>query len=259
MLALKSKPKFSAAAYAIGILTKPQAIALAPLIAFLIYKKSGFKNLLISIATFAGAIVLVTLPFQWGNPVTFLSNIYFGAYSGYQSVSVNAFNAWGLLGMNVPDGNLFILGWAMFGALTVGILYVMHKRFTVSGDWLAVFCAFILFFGFFMLPTRIHERYMFPAISMLALAVPFIKKSRPLFAVFTATFLVNQAYVLSILNSDLLVPNSNWIILSVSLINVAALIGSTVLMFSFLKKPQWLSFSRFKKSSEASESPRSNG
>ena len=38
MLALKSKPKLAAAAFAIGLLTKPQGIVLAPLVAFLIYK-----------------------------------------------------------------------------------------------------------------------------------------------------------------------------------------------------------------------------
>jgi Gpi18-like mannosyltransferase len=248
MFALKSKPKFSAVAYAIGILIKPQAIALAPLIVFLIYRKSGIKNILISIVTFAGTIILVILPFEWGNPVTFLSSIYFRAYGGYQFVSSNAFNLWGLLGMNVPDGNLFILGWAMFGALSAGVLYVMHKRFTVSGDLLAVFCAFMLFFGFFMLPTRIHERYMFPAISMLALAFPFMKKTRPLFAVLTGTLLVNQAAVLigtflvnqprtlSILNNQNLVQYGNWLILSVSLINVVALIFAIILMFGFLKR-----------------------
>ena len=52
MLALKSKPYLSAVAFAIGLLTKPQGIALAPLLIFLIYKKNGLKQTLLSIAGF---------------------------------------------------------------------------------------------------------------------------------------------------------------------------------------------------------------
>ncbi len=50
VLALKSKPELSAVAFALGLLTKPQGIALLPLIAFLIYKKGGLKKLLFSVA-----------------------------------------------------------------------------------------------------------------------------------------------------------------------------------------------------------------
>jgi hypothetical protein len=103
-------------------LTKPQGIALAPLIAFLIYLKTKrnrvidtsqyniqnshhkrllrlkiviikelpkIKNLLISVAVFAVTVFLVILPFEWSNPVTFLSGIYFGAYGGYAFASIN--------------------------------------------------------------------------------------------------------------------------------------------------------------------------
>ena len=47
VLALKAKPELSAVTLAIALLTKPQAIALAPLIAFLIFKKSGLKRTLV--------------------------------------------------------------------------------------------------------------------------------------------------------------------------------------------------------------------
>ena len=172
MLALKSKPELSALAFALGLLTKPQGIALLPLIVFLIYKKDGLKRLLTSVAAFAATVFLVILPFEWSNPVTFLTKIYFGAYGGYAFTSINAFNLWGLYGMWVPDRGLNILGWVLFGAFAVFILYFLNKRFKVSGDSLAVFSAFMLFFAFFMLPTRIHERYLFPAISVLALMFP---------------------------------------------------------------------------------------
>ena len=102
----------------------------------------------------------------------------------------------------MPDGILNIVGWALFGAFTVFVLYFLNKRFKVSGDYIAVFSAFMLFFAFFMFPTRIHERYLFPAISILALMFPFIKKTRPLYVVLTATLFINEAYVLYWLNKS---------------------------------------------------------
>ena len=133
MLALASKPELSAVAFALGILTKPQSIALLPLIAFLIFRKNGWRRLLISTLAGAATVFVVILPFEWSNPVTFLSNIYFGAYSGYEYTSINAFNAWALGGLWVPDGALFIVGWVLFGAFAAFTLFVLHRRFNASG------------------------------------------------------------------------------------------------------------------------------
>ncbi len=201
ILALKNKPELSAVSCAIGILTKPQGIALLPLIAFVIFKKSGVKRFLISVAAFIATIFIVILPMQWSNPVTFLSNIYFGAYSGYTYISLNAFNFWSLFGFWINDANFFVAGWALFAAFTVFALYVLNKRWGKSDKQMLVFfVAFMMFFAFFMLPTRIHERYLFPAISVLALMFPFVKKTRLFYGAITATFLTNIAYVLYWLN-----------------------------------------------------------
>jgi len=242
MLALRSKPKLSAASFALGLLTKPQGIALAPLVAFLIYKKNGLKQMLISVLTFSATVFLVILPFEWGgNPVSFLTNIYFVAYKGYAYTSINAFNLWGLVtGMWVPDGVLNIVGWALFGAFTVFTLYYLNKRFNTSTEFLAVFAAFMLLFGFFMLPTRIHERYLFPAISVLALMFPFVKGARPFYVVLTATLFINEAYVLYWLNR--VYPNApnltgDPVVLAVSTINLLMLLYASVVMWD---KRKWL-------------------
>ncbi len=86
--------------------------------------------------------------------MTFLTKIYFGAYGGYAVTSANAFNLWGLYGLWVPDGGLNIVGWALFGAFAVFVLYFLNKRFKVSGDFFAVFSAFMLLFAFFMLANK---------------------------------------------------------------------------------------------------------
>jgi len=235
MLALASKPELSAVTFTLGILTKPQSIALLPLIALLIFRK-GWRRLLTSILAGATTIFAVIIPFEWSSPTTFLSKIYFGAYSGYEYTSINAFNTWALGGLWVPDGNLFIVGWMLFGVFTVFTLYVLHKRFTVSGEQLALFSAFMLLFGFFMLPTRIHERYLFPAISILVLLVPFLKKTRLLYVVLTGTLFINEAYVLSFLNSaDPFIKQGDLVVLSVSLINLLVFLYVLVAMWDEFK------------------------
>jgi Gpi18-like mannosyltransferase len=242
MLALASKPELSAVTFTLGLLTKPQGIALLLLIAFLLFKKNGWRRLITSILAGAATIFAVIIPFEWSNPVTFLSNIYFGAYRGYAYTSINAFNMWALGGLWVPDGNLFILGWILFGALVAFTFYVLHKRFKASGELLALFSAFMLLFGFFMLPTRIHERYLFPAISMLVLLVPFVKKIRPLYVALTATLFINEAYVLSFLNSaDPFIKQGDLVVISVSIINLIVFLYALVLMWDELKGRSWLS------------------
>jgi Gpi18-like mannosyltransferase len=235
ILALKSKPEVSAISFAIGLLTKPQAIALLPLVAFLIFKKSGAKRLVLSVVAFIATIFAVLLTFEWSNPLTFLSDIYFGAYGGYAYTSINAFNLWGMFGMWIPDGGFYILGWILFGAFTVFTLFVLHKRFKVSGDKLALFAAFMIFFAFFMLPTRIHERYLLPAISFLVLLFPLMKKARLFYVGLTATLLVNQAYVLYYLNLNEFLPNGDLVVLSVSVINLVLFLYGSLLLWDELK------------------------
>jgi Gpi18-like mannosyltransferase len=242
ILALKSKPELSAVSFAVAVLTKPQAIALLPLIAFVIFKKSNVKHILFSVAAFVATIFAVILPMQWSNPITFLKDIYFGAYSGYEYTSINAFNLWGLFGLWIPDGNLYILGWALFAGFSLFTLYVVNNRWGKSDQMLIFFAAFMLFFAFFMLPTRIHERYLFPAISVLALMFVFVKKTRLLYGIITTTFLTNVAYVLYWLNlySNLgysYGPNLSGdpVVLAVAVVNVITFLYGSLLLWDEFK------------------------
>jgi dolichyl-phosphate-mannose-protein mannosyltransferase len=252
MLVFASKPKLSAVAFTVGLLTKPQSIALAPLIAFLIFRKHGWRSLLTSLLASAATIFVVIIPFEWSNPITFLANIYFGAYGGYAVTTANAFNLWALGGLWRPDTqvflfmNLFTIGWIMFGALAVFALYVLHKRLDASGELLILFSAFILFFGFFMLPTRIHERYLFPALSVLALMFPFLKKTRLTYGFLSFTCLANTAYVLYFLNNGQYIPSGDLVVLLVTMINLIVFLNVLILMWKELKGESLLSTSSIK-------------
>ena len=92
-LIFESKPKWAMVAFMLGVLTKPQSIALAPLVLFLIFRKYSWnwKRIVIPVLVAVATVFVVILPFEWSNPVTFLSKIYFGAYSTYGETSVKCF------------------------------------------------------------------------------------------------------------------------------------------------------------------------
>jgi dolichyl-phosphate-mannose-protein mannosyltransferase len=240
-LILDSKPKLSVVAFTLGVLSKPQSIALAPLIAYLIARERGWKGVVASALVSAATILIVIIPFKWSTPVDFLVDIYLRGYGGYPYTSVNAFNVWAFTGFWRSDGepftflNFFTIGWAMFGAITAFTLYHLNERLDDSQEVPVLFSALVLLFGFFMLPTRIHERYLFPAISVLTLIMPFLKEARPIYGLLTFTCLSNQAYVLHFLNSDRFIPDLDPFVWMVALINLATFLYTLLLMVRGLK------------------------
>jgi hypothetical protein len=86
--------------------------------------------------------------------------------------SLHAFNPWGLLvGFDVPDDPYVLVGSALLLAGIIGALVGLRR-----GDDLATLLAVgaVLVLAFYFLPTRVHERYLFPA---MALLVPFAAAS----------------------------------------------------------------------------------
>ena len=110
------------------------------------------------------------------------------------SVSLHAFNPWGLLvGFGVPDDGYVLIGTL---ALLVGIAAVMAGL--RRGDDMVTILAVgaMLVIVFYFLPTRVHERYLFPAMALLvpfAVATP---ASLTAYIVMTAGFAASLLYTL---------------------------------------------------------------
>ncbi len=241
VLFLSSRPSLSVATFTLAILTKPQSIALAPLLAFLVYKKYGLRRMLASTLIIAATTLVVVLPISLDNPLTFLTNIYLIGYGRYPYTSVNAFNLWGVFGFWKPDTsailfiNLFIIGWVMFAVATLLTLNLIDEKLKSTGDMLVLFAAFVLLFSFFMLPTRIHERYNFPSLSFLALMIPFLTKMRVISGALTLTLLTNMAYAMILLNSNLPIPDGDPLAICMSFINILVYAYVMVLMWRGFK------------------------
>lgn len=80
--------------------------------------------------------------------------------------SLYAFNPWGLLvGFDVPDGPYVVVGSILLLAGIGAALWGLRRGRDV-GTVLAVGAGLVL--AFYFLPTRVHERYLFPAMAVLA-------------------------------------------------------------------------------------------
>jgi Gpi18-like mannosyltransferase len=106
--------------------------------------------------------------------------------AGYQFLSVNAYNIWALIGSNGNQGIANGGAWSwnpdtvpllgpvpgvVIGALLLGACYllVMARLTWAEGRRAIVIAAVVTAIAFFLLPTRAHERYLFPAFALLPL------------------------------------------------------------------------------------------
>lgn len=221
---LRSKYELSGGLLCLAILTKPQSIILLPIVAYVILRNGGWRRALSSSAVFVALVFLVILAFNWNNPITFLIERYSG-YSMYTYNSINAYNFWALLGFwkldTVPHLGLTYQVWGIlaFVAFVALVMWRLHRRYEPGA---VVFAAFLLMFGFFMLMTRMHERYLFPVFALLAMGW-YMRFTPWIYLGLTVTYFANLAYVLSILNADTSIANGHWSIFVLAPANILLL------------------------------------
>lgn len=177
--------------YGIAIVTKPQALMLGPLLAvayILQATKKGFvRGFLRAAAAVLGAlaaIFLLSLPFRNGQqPLWFVEKI-LGTATSYPYASIEAFNLMALFGGNWAAVDTTILGlsygtWGtIFICLSVGfasVLYAFGEKRT--GHALTLSAAFLIA-ALFNLGQYMHERYIFPALTLLLVAFVFYQDKR---------------------------------------------------------------------------------
>ncbi len=119
-----------------------------------------------AVAGMAAAWLVVGLPLAL-HPMRYLE-LLSNTATQQPSTSLHAFNPWGLLvGFGVPDTGYVLIGAVALLAGVVAILSGLRR-----GDDMTTIVAVgaMLVIAFYFLPTRVHERYLFPA---MALLVPF--------------------------------------------------------------------------------------
>ncbi|MBA3689409.1 MAG: hypothetical protein H0W81_11380 [Chloroflexi bacterium] len=168
LLAVAGRRFAAAGALAVvALLIKPQfGLVLLPVavVAILTWRATHSRAPIVrALLGGAAAYVVVALPLRL-DPISYLGRV-IGAGSFKEMSSANAANIWGLFaGYKHPDGGLvYIGGVLLLLGLTAALLPLLRQDLPMI---LAV-GAFVIF-AFYFLPTRVHERYLFPAMAVLA-------------------------------------------------------------------------------------------
>jgi Gpi18-like mannosyltransferase/predicted membrane-bound dolichyl-phosphate-mannose-protein mannosyltransferase len=212
---------------AVAVLTKPQALALLPILGLWTLLKAPRSSWLSSAGAFVAAGVVGAAPFQSGRSWSWLLNLYGSTAAYYHETSVNAFNFMGLIGglrradsITLLGVSYFTIGMVLLALMYLGLAYLLWRR--PERETMFYVC-FLTVFGFFMFAPRMHERYLYPA---LAFAVPIAVESSLMLlvlATISLAFLINLADVKHALEHNIFFAPHDLVATLVALVNTAAL------------------------------------
>lgn len=195
----KKQPYLSWLFWAIAFLIKPQAIALFPALAIVSLRlftlKQHFFSVLIAMAT----IVFGSLPFFPNSPIFGLPNLISSMGQDYQFTSLFAFNTWSIIpGMWKSDAATFLnLSYYHWGIilylLSLGTLFIQSFRWFKNSQNFYLLAS-LSSLSFFLFPTRIHERYLFPFFAFFLIFAALKKSTKLLYVYVFASF----AYLINI-------------------------------------------------------------
>lgn len=156
---------------AIALLIKPQAVAIVPILAIVTIARSGWKKMIIggSLATIIA--VLGFVPFYPRNTLSNIFELLHDMGQSYPYTSLYAMNVWTYVGAWVEDSKMWMgMTYFAWGTIFMSIVYISLvlryiKNIKSGREIYLVFALSCMLF--FLFPTRVHERYMFPALIFL--------------------------------------------------------------------------------------------
>ena len=266
-LALTGRFEFAWAALAFAILIKPHPIAVVPLFVLWQIRRQGLTWRLAAIPVVTGLVAyLGTAPFTSDRSPLALFQWLYGTYArgrdGYPYNSVNAFNLYSmkndfwqsdmqpvqlnLFGLHANLGPLWMWGVGIFTGFLIA--FALRQWRTTGPDVSRadaensfISACFLTMLGYFMLLTRMHERYLFTAIVLIVLVRPLGAVQRVVTVALACTFLVDLFYGLYYLktpSADL----SPVLVHSLSIVNVLCFfaVASIYLIEEFdVKVKEW--------------------
>jgi Gpi18-like mannosyltransferase len=184
LLARRRVPEIAAVAIVASFFTKMETIVFLPLLLIYLIFNYNWKRCLVTLLSALCTLAVIGLPIFTGKPVLnvfpWIFEFYFKQAATYPYAGMNAGNFMALVGGNyVKDSAPFILGisyyiWGIllsFGSVAWSCYYYIRKR--TAGSLAAAFA--MIAFGFFMFFPGMNERYCFPVMAFLILAIGYYK------------------------------------------------------------------------------------
>lgn len=207
------RPGWAGLLLALGALTKPQYAAAG--VVLLLGLTQGWPGVRLLAAAGSALATVVGCGFLFGLWPWDLVRLALGAAATYPYGSVNALNLWYLLGWNwKPDATVVLaLPAGVWGAvLALGAVAWAGARVAGRGEvGLAALGAAAASASVFAFATRMHERYLFPAVPFVLLAWSWGTAGRCLSAAVSAALLLNLVYGFAYLASFAEHAASAWV------------------------------------------------
>ncbi len=221
----QKQPIFGAYFFLLAVLTKPQSALLLPLILLIFIVSLQGQRFLFQMRQWAftligglGLYLVLVLPFYERtpladkipkalDPIWWIFHLYLSSVQDYPYASANAFNIWFLLGKQiVPDTQPFLgipmnLAGLILFSLSTGFAltyFFRHKNDPFApyiASWISLLSAFL-----FM--TKMHERYLVPALLLGTVALFAMKKWLWPFVAASVLSGVNQAVLYALSQKD---------------------------------------------------------
>jgi Gpi18-like mannosyltransferase len=209
--------------FAVAVAIKPQSGFVLPVMLYALYRRhvhgrpredqlDGLLGLTMAGLLAVGVWAVSGLPFGLG-PVD-LVRFYNKSASVYPVTSANAFNLWGVIGFWRPDStghdavalagiSAARLGVLLFLAGTAFVIWRTHRAIeqgTREALALTIAAAAVALLAYVVL-TRMHERYMFMSLAILA-PLAFIRQLRLVYTALSALFILNLWYPFTYFNAQ---------------------------------------------------------
>ena len=239
-----------AAGWAVSL--KLQAGAAAPTLLVYARRRGGLGAAAAAVASAAVTLAVVALPYVTTGNGRRVLDAYIGAMDAYPRRTQSAYNFWYLLvqwehrfrgvGSAVvnDDWRPWIcnvtskqVGLEALGWYWLALMVALWRR---PSRYALVLTTGMSCFGFFMLATQIHERYLAPAAAVLAMAAPRSRRTLWLYAGVCATATVNQLLELWLQNAGGTVQGAplraaELLAIGVAAINAALFVWGNVLVW----------------------------
>lgn len=178
----------------LSFLIKPQATAIFPVFGLYLIKNFSLKYIFQSILAIISIVLVLSIPLFTNQPFG-LIELFSKMVSDYSYSSLFAYNFWGVVGFWINDSQK----WNGLSYQTIGYIFLFVYWITISCFYLKrklslYALASLALLGFYFLPTRVHERYLYPALVFLILISTNLKSKLLLFL----TFILNIIHFLNL-------------------------------------------------------------
>lgn len=227
LMLLKDNYALAAATAAVAVIIKLQGLMVLPILGIWMLQRGRVRDWSLAALAFVATVVIAFAPFQIGRSWDFLANVIASSAEYFPYTSLNAFNLMALaVGMRIRDSatvmgiSSFRLGLMLMAALyTVALSIAGRER----SPHALLYATFLAYLGFFVLPTRIHERYLYFALALLTPLALESWATLSMFGMLTITFLANQIIALRFLNGMTVLPPHDSYARAIACVNLLAL------------------------------------